>query len=68
MASPFSFDAIVVAGVVFVVILVLARIHALFERRPSKEADDKPPVVTTEPNRRNQSATPPKVTAGRTAS
>ena len=67
MVSPFSFDVILVAGVVFVVVMVLTRIHALFERRSPKGADGEPLFTTAEPNRRNQSATP-LITEGRTAS
>ena len=59
---------VLVSVVVFVVVMVLVHIHSLFERRASKGADGEPLVTTTEPNRRNQSATPPKVTASRTAS
>ncbi len=67
MISTPTIDAVLVSVVIFVVVMVLARIHALFERRAPKGADGEPPVVATEPNRRNQSATPPEVTAGRTA-
>ncbi len=73
MTSTPTIDVILVSVVVFLVVMVLAHIyalldHPLFERRASKGADAELPVMTTEPNRRNQSATPPKVTEGRTAS
>ncbi len=34
-------------------------IHAFFESRGSQAAGDEPLIMTTGPNRRNQSATPP---------
>ena len=68
MTSTPTIDVVLISVVVFLVVMVLAQIHALFERRASKGADGDPLVTTTEPNRRNQSATPPKVTEGRTAS
>ncbi len=40
-------------------VLVLAQFHAFFESSESEAADDEPLIMTTEPNRRNQSATPP---------
>jgi hypothetical protein len=68
MTSILNFDIVLISVVVFIVVMVLAHIHALFERRASKGADGEPLVMTTEPNRRNQRATPPKATAGCTAS
>ncbi len=68
MTSTPTIEIVLVSVVVFVVVLVLAQIHALFGRRASKGADGEPPVTTTEPSRRNQSVTPPEVTAGRTVS
>ncbi len=63
MTSSPAIDVVLVSGVVFVVVMVLARIHALFQRRGSKGADGAPTKTTTGPNRRDQSATPSKVSA-----
>ena len=67
MTPILNFEVVLVSVVVFVVVMVLARIHALFERRSPKGADGEPLFTTAEPNRRNQSATP-LITEGRTAS
>ena len=67
MSSIPFIDVVLISVMVFVGVMVLARIHALFERRASKGVDSDTLVTTTEPNRRDQSATPRKVTAGRTA-
>lgn len=63
VTSTPAIDVVLVSVVVFAVVMVLAQIHALFERRGSKGADGAPTKATTEPNRRDQSATPPKVAA-----
>ena len=65
MTSILNFDVVLISVVVFVVVMVLAHIHVLFERRASKAVDGGPLVPTIEPNRRNQSVTPPKVTAAK---
>ncbi len=67
MTSSPGINVVLVSVVVFAVVMVLARIHALFQRRGSKGADGAPTKTTTEPNRRDQSATPSKVAAKVTA-
>ncbi len=62
--TSINFGVVLGSVVVFAVVMVLVHIHALFEQRASYGADGEPPATTTEPNRRNQSATPPKVMAG----
>jgi hypothetical protein len=66
MTSIRNIDVVVVMVAVFVVVMVLARIHVLFERRATKEAGGEPPVTTTDPYRRNQSVISAKPPAGRT--
>ncbi len=54
-------DLVLVALVVFVATLAIARVHEHFARPVSEEepADRAPLVMTGEPNRRNQSVSPP---------
>ncbi len=59
MVEALPFKVVVASVLVFVAVLVLARIHAFFESRGSQAADDEPLIVPTGPNRRNQSAIPP---------
>jgi hypothetical protein len=59
MVETLPFKVVVASVLVFVAVLVLARIHAFFESRGWEVADDEPPIVAIEPNRRNQSAGPP---------
>ena len=59
MVETLPFKVVLASVLVFVAVLVLARIHAIFDSPGSEAADDKPLIMTTEPNRRNQSATPP---------
>ncbi len=59
MVETLPFKVVLASVLVFVAVLVLARIHALFESSGSEAADDEPLIMTTEPNRRNQSANPP---------
>jgi hypothetical protein len=67
MIPNLTFDVVLVSVVVFVVVMVLALIHTLFERRAPKGTKGKPLVTTTEPGRRNQSAIRPVVAADHTA-
>ena len=59
MVETLPFKVVLASVLVFVAVLVLARIHALFDAPGSEAADDEPLIMTTEPNRRNQSATSP---------
>ncbi len=59
MVETLPFKVVLASVLVFVAVLVLARIHALFAAPGSEAADDEPLIMTTEPNRRNQSANPP---------
>ena len=59
MVETLPFKVVVASVLVFVAVLVLARVHAFFESRESQAADDEPLIMTTGPNRRNQSAIPP---------
>ncbi len=59
MVETLPFKVVLASVLVFVAVLVLAQIHAFFESPDSEAADDEPLIMTTEPNRRNQSATPP---------
>ena len=58
MISTILFEAVLIFVLVFVAGLLLARIHALFKRFGLGSVYKKPCFNTTEPNRRNQSATP----------
>ncbi len=59
MVETRSFKVVVASVLVFAAVLVLARVHALFQSPGPEVADDEPLIMTNEPNRRNQSATPP---------
>ena len=59
MVETLPFKVVLASVLVFVAVLVLARIHAIFDSPGSEAADDEPLIMTTEPNRRNQSAAPP---------
>ncbi len=59
MVETLPFMVVLASILVFVAVLVLARIHAFLDSPGSEAADDEPLIMTTEPNRRNQSATPP---------
>ncbi len=56
---------IVLTVLVIIVALVLAHLHALFVKPKSESERAEPMIQTTEPNRRNQSATPPAAPAWR---
>ena len=59
MVETLPFKVVLASVLVLIAVLVLARIHAFFEPPGSEAADDEPLIMTTGPNRRNQSATPP---------
>ncbi len=59
MVETLPFKVVVASVLVFVAVLVLARIHAFFVSRGWEVLDDEPPFTAIEPNRRNQSAGPP---------
>ena len=58
MTLTLPFEVVLVSVLVFVAVLVFARIHALFERPGSRAENDEPLINASEPNRRDQSATP----------
>ncbi len=58
MTSSLPFEVVLISVLVFVAVLVLARIHGLFERSGSGPKYEEPVINTSEPNRRNQSAPP----------
>ena len=58
MEPTFPVEVVLVSILVFVAVLVCARLYALFVKpTPGSEAAE-PPFKTTEPNRRNQSSAP----------
>ncbi len=58
MEPTFPVEVVLVSVLVFVAVLVCARLYALFVKpTPGSEAAE-PPFKTTEPNRRNQSSDP----------
>ena len=59
MVETLPFKAVMATVLVFVAVLVLGRIHAFFDSPGPEAADDEPLIMIAEPNRRNQSATPP---------
>ncbi|MCH7796643.1 MAG: hypothetical protein IH900_16100 [Proteobacteria bacterium] len=59
MVETLPFKVVLASVLVFVAVLVLARVHAFFESPESEAADDEPLIKISEPNRRNQSAAPP---------
>jgi hypothetical protein len=61
MVATLPFKVVITSVVVFVVVLVLSRIHALLERPEIEAANGLPLIPSFEPNRRNQSAIPPLV-------
>jgi len=58
MTSTLLFEIVLISVLVFASVMAFARIHALFERSGSEAENDEPPINTSEPNRRNQSAAP----------
>ncbi len=54
---------VVLTVVVIIVALVFAHFHALLVKPESESEKAEPMIQTTEPNRRNQSATPPATPA-----
>ncbi len=58
MVETLPFKVVLASVLVFVAVLVLARIHTLFDSPGSEAADDEPLIKTTEPNRRDQSSGP----------
>ena len=59
MVETLPFKVVLASVLVFVAVLVLARVHAFFKSPESEAADDEPLIKISEPNRRNQSAAPP---------
>ncbi len=59
MVETLPFKAVMATVLVFVAVLVLGRIHAFFDSPRPEAAEDEPLIMIAEPNRRNQSATPP---------
>jgi hypothetical protein len=59
MTSALPFEIVLLSVLVFVAVLLIARFHALFERSGSGVKNNEPLTNTSEPNRRNQSGTPP---------
>ena len=59
MVETLPFKVVLDSVLVFVAVLVLARVHAFFKSPESEAADDEPLIKISEPNRRNQSAAPP---------
>lgn len=59
MVETLPFKVVLASILVFVAVLVLARIHAFFGSPGPEAADDEPLIKTAEPNRRNQSIAPP---------
>ncbi len=59
MVETLPFKVVLASVLVFAAVLVLGRIHAFFESPGPAAADDEPLIMIAEPNRRNQSATPP---------
>ncbi len=58
MTSTLPFEVVLIFVLVVAAVLVLARIHTLFERSGSGPEYEEPLINTSEPNRRNQSAAP----------
>ena len=58
MTSTLLFEIVLISVLVFASVMAFARIHALFERSGSEAENDEPFFKISEPNRRNQSATP----------
>ncbi len=65
MTPMLPIEVVLVSVLVFIVVLVFARLHALFVNSKSEFEKAEPLIQTTEPNRRNQSATPPAAPAWR---
>ena len=59
MTSALPFEIVLISVLVFAAVLVIARFHALSERSASGAKNNEPLTNTSEPNRRNQSRTPP---------
>ncbi len=59
MVETLAFKVVLASVLVLLAVLVLARIHAFVDLPESEAADDERLIMTSEPNRRNQSATPP---------
>ncbi len=65
MAPMLPIEVVLGSVLVFIVVLVFARLHALFVKPKSESEKAEPLIQTTEPSRRNQSATPPAAPAWR---
>ena len=65
MTPMLPIEVVLVSVLVFIVVLVFARLHALFVNPKSEFEKAEPLIQTTEPNRRNQSATQPAAPAWR---
>ena len=59
MTSAIPLELVLVSVVMFVAVLVFVRIHDPFELPELGMESDEPFFIISEPNRRNQSATPP---------
>ena len=59
MTATLPVELVLVSVLVFVAVLIFARIHDLFERPESGAENDGQFFWMPEPNRRNQSTTPP---------
>ncbi len=58
MAPTLPVEVVLVSVLVFVAVLVCARLYALFVKPTPGSETAKPLIKTTEPNRRNQSSAP----------
>ncbi|MEE9210798.1 MAG: hypothetical protein V3U23_10140 [Kiloniellales bacterium] len=58
MAPTLPVEVVLVSVLVFVAVLVFARLHALFVKPAPGSETAEPLIKTTEPNRRNQSSDP----------
>ncbi len=58
MTSSLPFEIVLISVLLFVAVLVLPQIRALFEQSRSGAENNEPFGNTSEPNRRNQSAAP----------
>ncbi len=59
MTATLPVELVLVSVLVFVAVLLFARIHDFFERPESGAENDGQLFWMSEPNRRNQSAAPP---------
>lgn len=58
MTPALPFEIVLISILVFAAVLVFARFHAPFERSGAGAEENQPSFNMSEPNRRNQSATP----------